>query len=762
MVKKVKPKQIQQKEFFTLKDWHAVVCIIGSVIIFFRDILLQNAYMWEDFLYQFYPIRNFAAASMAHGELPLWNPYTFNGMPFQADIQSALFYIPNLILTLFVSGGHLHFYWVELFVILHYIIAGIGMYYLVKSYDLNKLAALFSAIVFMLSGFMVTHTIHPWIIYHAAWLPLILLLFKKALLEKSLFYTIICGLVLGHSVLTGSPQVSLYIFLFLLFYFLSEFISSIKVSLKSALSTVPPAAGVIIIAIAITAIQLLPTIELAPLSNRAEISYEKSLEGSLNPEQLITIFAPKFFGEQSALTNTYWGPGGYGQYWETSIYLGIAVLILTIIALLTLYRNRFVVFFCIILLFSILYALGDGFFLHKSFFFYIPGFNLFRNPARMSLLFTFAASILSGFGLNELIKMQSANISKVNKVIIINLVTGAVIWLLVQLGLFQNASNPEYLAQIREMATRETSIFIFILVCIGVLLLGFSKAKISPVLLPILFILIQLIDINIFGSTQNNGKTSPTEYYKNTEQLVNYLKEDGKDEYFRINSRQGGNMILDRNQGMVDNIYMMEGYTPLSLKRIYPPASSWDKICDLLNAKYRISIDPANGNRSMTKSSTYLPRAYFVDNYKILSDEEKINQFMMNQEFNPKQTALLEEDPKFLSGARNDSSSGKADISSYKLNSISLDVSTPQNGILLLSEIYYPGWNAYIDGVKQKILRANWNLRAIPVTKGAHAVDVRFEPESFRRGAFITMTSILLSVIGIVYSLYKKEKRTTQ
>jgi uncharacterized membrane protein YfhO len=164
----------------------------------------------------------------------------------------------------------------------------------------------------------------------------------------------------------------------------------------------------------------------------------------------------------------------------------------------------------------------------------------------------------------------------------------------------------------------------------------------------------------------------------------------------------------------------------------------------------------------MTKSSTYLPRAYFVDNYKILSDEEKINQFMMNQEFNPKQTALLEEDPKFLSGARNDSSSGKADISSYKLNSISLDVSTPQNGILLLSEIYYPGWNAYIDGVKQKILRANWNLRAIPVTKGAHAVDVRFEPESFRRGAFITMTSILLSVIGIVYSLYKKEKRTTQ
>jgi uncharacterized membrane protein YfhO len=762
MVTKVKPIQIQKNDFFNLKDWHVVVCIVGSVIIFFRDILLQNAFMWEDFLYQFYPIRNFAAVSMAHGELPLWNPYTFSGMPFQADIQSALFYIPNLILTLFVSGGHLHFYWVELSVILHYVLAGIGMYYLVKSYDLNKIAALFSALVFMLSGFMVTHAIHPWIIYHAAWLPLILLLFKKALEEKSLYYTIIGGLVLGHSVLTGSPQVSLYIFLFLLFYFLFEFISSMKVSFKSALSKVPPAAGVIIIAIAITAIQLLPTTELAPLSNRAEISYERSLEGSLNPEQLITIFSPKFFGEQSPLANTYWGQGGYGQYWETSIYLGISVLILTIIAVSTLYRNRFVVFFFIILLFSILYALGDSFFLHKIFFFYIPGFSLFRNPARMSLLYTFAASILSGFGLNELIKMQKANISMINKIIIITLVIGAVIWLLVQLGLFQNISNPEYLTQIRQIATKETSIFVFILVCIGAALFAFSKSKISPVLLPILLILIQLIDINIFGSTQNNGKTSPTEYYKNTEQLVNYLKEDGKEEYFRINSRQGGNMILDRNQGMVDKIYMMEGYTPLALKRIYPPASSWDKLCDLLNAKYRISIDPANGNQSMTNSNTYLPRAYFVDSFKIVTDEEKMKQLMISPGFNPKQTVLLEEDPKFNNDEQNDSSSWKADISSYELNSISLTVSAPKNGILMLSEIYYPGWNAYIDGVKQKILRADWNLRAIPVLKGTHAIEARFEPESFRRGSLITMTSILLSVIGIIYSSYQKKKRTTK
>src|ERR1700690_985538 len=90
-----------------VKDWHAIVCILLLAGGFFRDILLEKAFFWEDFIYQYYPFRNFAAVSLRGGALPLWNPYTFNGMPFQADIQTAVFYIPNLLLTFFVSGGRL-------------------------------------------------------------------------------------------------------------------------------------------------------------------------------------------------------------------------------------------------------------------------------------------------------------------------------------------------------------------------------------------------------------------------------------------------------------------------------------------------------------------------------------------------------------------------------------------------------------------------------------------------------------------------------
>jgi uncharacterized membrane protein YfhO len=760
MGKKIRPNQLQQKVNFNLKDWLAIVIIITSVIIFFRDIILMKAFLWEDFLYQYYPFRNFAAVAISQGELPLWNPFTFNGTPFQADIQSALFYIPNLLLTLFVSNGQLHFYWVELFEVLHFIIAGIGMYYLMRSYKLESYSALFSAFVFMYSGFMVTHTIHQTIINHVAWLPLIVLLFRKAISEKSLLYTILCGLVLGHSVLAGFPQLSLYIFLFLLFYFLFKFILTLKDSFPKSLQIIFPALGVVVIAIAITCIQLLPTIEIAPFSARAEITYEKSLEGSLTPEQIITLFIPKFFGEFSATGNSYWGPGSYGQYWETNIYIGIAALVFVFLALYKSYRNRYVIFFGIVMLFSLLYTLGDAFFIHNVFFHYVPGFKIFRNPGRMALLFIFASSALSGFGLEALIKSQKSDASKLNRFIVICTGIGAVIWLLVQFGLFQNTIPTEYLQQIHEIVTKESNVSIILLLVISVVLFVFLKQKVSPTALAMLILLIQFVDINIFGSNYNNGTTDPSTYYSNTKQLVNHFKEEGQNEYFRINSRSGHFMVLDRNQGMVDRIFLMEGYTPLALQKIYPPTKSWEQTCDLLNAKYRIATDSATNKNYLEKSNTYLPRTYFVYDYKVITDEAKTKLFMQSNDFNPRNVALLEEDVHLTGDKNNNWSSWKANITSYKLNSISLDVFTPKDGILMLSEIFYPGWVAYIDGIRQKVLKADWNLRALLIKHGNHKVEIKFEPQLFRIGIWLSLISIGLCVGGIVYLFIAKKKAT--
>ncbi len=750
-----------------IKDWHAIVVIVASAVIFFRDILLQKAFMWEDFINQFYPFRNFAAVSLAKGELPLWNPYTFNGMPFQADIQSALFYIPNLIQMFFVSGERLHFFWVESFIILHYILAGVSMYFLTKHFKVDKLPALFSGLVYMLSGFMITHGIHQIIINHVAWLPLVLLLFTKSIEQKSLFYTILGGLTLGHSVLAGFPQLSLYIFLLLLFYFVFLFIVKLKeTNFNQAFSIIPIAAGFILIAVLLTAIQILPTLELAPLSNRAAISYEKSLEGTFHPQQIITLLIPKFFGEQSAQVSNYWGQGQYWHYWETNFYIGIAGLLFALFAFSIIHKNKFVLFFSIVFLFAILYALGDFFILHKFFFHNIPGFHLFRNPGRMSLLFTFSGAILSGFGLNEILKFSNpadnqASKKLLVKISLITILIGAVVWGLVQLGVFQQHQNVQLLQEIRDISSNQSNIMLAFVAVIALVIFIFNRYKISSFVFTVLILLIQFIDVHNFGFNFNNGKISPNEYYRRTERLTSFLKTEGEKEYFRINSRQGGNLILDRNQGMVDRLFLMEGYTPLALQRAFTIGSSWDKICDLHNAKYRIQIDEERQSMGLTQSTTYLPRAWFVYNYKVISEDEKIKEFMSQSDFDPSQIVVLEGEINLPQTQKRNIAwnSWKADIFSYKLNSISMDVSTPDDGILVLSEIFYPGWKAYIDGVEQNILRANWNLRALEVSKGEHRIEICFEPKPLFDGAIISFATIGLCGIGIVYSLRKKNKK---
>ena len=751
----------EQRTLPQLRDWQAIAAICAAVAFFFRDILLAKAYFWEDFLYYFYPVRNFAAVSMAKGELPLWNPYTLNGMPFQADIQSGIFYLPNLLLTFFVSGGRLNFYWLELEIILHYMLAGVCMYYLAKHFGITGMVALFSALVYTLSGFMIVHAIHQVVICQIAWFPLIILLFHKALNERSLQPMIIGGLILGHAVLAGYPQMSLYVYLFLLFFFLFELVRTWRASgWKGSAGISAKAAGFIVIAFAVTAIQLLPTIELAPQSQRAEISYQKSQEGVLSPAQLVTLVVPKFFGQSGAQGNTYWGPGLYWAYWETCFYIGIGALLCTLLALFLIRRNRYVAFFFGMILFSLFFALGENFFIHKLFFYYMPGFDKFRNPGRISLLFSISAALLSGFGLQYLLQSGSAEFKKIRNFLGGAAICGAVLTFAAYQGFLQPMTNAQLYEQISSIVTSEAKIALLLIVVVAAVLYALAARKISLTVGVAVLCIVQFFDVHLFGFDQNNHALNPETYYNRPAEVIAMLRQDGEAEITRINARQGSAMVLDRNQGMVDRVFMMEGYTPLALQRYLPPGKSWDKVCDLMNAKFRIQIDERNRSMSLATATSYNARAQFVYDERVFSDEGSLRSFMESDAFNPATTLALEE-PGGLSlhdSVRHDD--GKAAITSYATGALTIEASTPRDGYLLLSEIYYPGWKAYVDGAETKIFRADWTLRTIPVKSGSHRIDVRFEPDSFRRGMWITIVTLALCSAGMVYSTKRRSPQS--
>lgn len=97
-------------------------------------------------------------------------------------------------------------------------------------------------------------------------------------------------------------------------------------------------------------------------------------------------------------------------------------------------------------------------------------------------------------------------------------------------------------------------------------------------------------------------------------------------------------------------------------------------------------------------------------------------------------------------------------IAEYRNNSIVVNAETSHDGLLVLSEIYYPGWKAYIDGQEVEILRTDYNLRGMCIPKGKHEVVMRFESESFSRGRMLTLSTVVVCVVGIVASVVRSRQ----
>jgi hypothetical protein len=750
-----------------VKDWQAVTLLGVAVAVFFNGILTQRTFLWDDVLAQTYPFRAFAATSLANHELPLWNPYVFGGMPFQADIQSAILYLPNLALTLFVSGGHLSYYALEVMILAHFWLAGVAMYFLAKELGLEAIFALFSGLVFSLSGFMIVHAVHPVFVEEAAWLPFIVLLFHRALRRRSLAYAAGAGLAFGHAVLAGAPQISLYIGFFLGLFFLFLFAVEARTnSLRSALGTVPIVGVTFAIAVGVAAVQLLPTFELIPLSDRATFSFATAQQYRLSWVQMLSAIVPKFLGAEGPRESTFWASGDYGAYWETCFYLGIPGLLAILASLRSIRTNRYAAFCAVVVLLSLLLAVGDHFFLNGLFFRFVPGFSRFRGPARILLFLTLCGALLAGFGMRAGVYPERSEGSdpernegprRLEWTILAAFGAIALVCVLVWMGVFvPKVPEPVHgrvLAYVREKADWA---FGFTVAAAGTALL-LARRLIGPAVAVALVMLIQFGDVLEFGYDQNNGPVSADQYYLKARARIAPLLAANDRELFRVVTRSGRWVMVDRNEGMVDRVFQLEGYTPLALQRRLPPAPDVSRSYDLLNAKYRVVVDTQAGRMWFAAFPSYLPRAYLVHEARVM-DSAAVESFMRTGGFDPRRMVVVEEPLSLSTAGAPALSSDTVSISRYRLNSIDVDVRTPQPAVLVLSEIFYPGWRAYIDGTATRVLRADWNLRAVPVPPGSHRVEVRFEPSTLRRGAALSLIT-LLSALGMIVWPFVRERR---
>lgn len=744
-------------------DWQCFGILGILVGIFFAPFLTGRAFLWEDFVYQWYPFRQFAASTMAHGEIPLWNPFNFNGMPFLAEIQTEVFYLPMTVLTLFVRDGRLDVFWLQLVNILHYWLAGAGMFLLSRSYGLRRIPSLFSGIAFAFCGFLVLHAIHQVILVVVAWFPLILWMVRKALAADNWRWVFVAGVVLGHSFFGGSPQMSLFFYLFLFCFVIFEILATYGIrgaARPPALIAAAKSAVIVVISFGIALVQFLPTQELSSLSQRAQITFEKATEGSVAWPQIFTLLSPKLFGSSNVHGYEYWGPGPYWHYWETCIYVGLMPIVLFVFALWVLRKNRTVVFFGGIAVFAIIFSLGGNFFVYPAFFHYVPGFASFRNPARMGIFVAFAASLLSAFVLHHLGEEQAErNAAAYRRALRAILGVSAVALVLLLAGAFDGFLGVPADLQVRSRMHKEIGMSL-VLLCAGGGVLWLMTARRNPATwLGLLACAVLFIDAYLFSADHNTSPDDPTNHFRQAERVTTYLKQ--QQGIFRVNIRNPQGLMMDRNQGMVDRIFTMEGYTPLVLQRVHPPTDNAEKMFDMLNVRYITVTDTINRRLMMQERPQVLARAHMVYHVRVIHSEEELLAALKDPSFDPASTALVEGDfPHQFAASDSPRPAWKADITALRDNSIDLTVTTEREGLLVLSETYYPGWNAYIDGNAAHVYRTDYNLRGVVIPAGSHTVAYRFESASFEHGSWISIATLAACITA--WSVSWKRSRSSR
>ena len=144
------------------------------------------------------------------------------------------------------------------------------------------------------------------------------------------------------------------------------------------------------------------------------------------------------------------------------------------------------------------------------------------------------------------------------------------------------------------------------------------------------------------------------------------------------------------------------------------------------------------------------PRVIFADSYIVSSSDQETIDAIYDTSIDLTHTVILEKEPsEKIRTSDDDSTARNVRIVRYSMNSVTVSSDSGSDGFVVLSDTYYPGWHATVDGRKASIYRADYALRAVFVPKGQHKIVFNYLPDSFLLGLGISVIGVLLLVVYI-------------
>ena len=703
-----------------------------------------------------------------HSPLELWTNYLWSGFPAAADPQYESWYPLARLFRLLPYGFNA-------FMTLAYVLASCFTYGYVFSLTGRRFSALVSGTIFGMSGFLMSHLAHSAMLQAMIWLPLVIWSLEKLRRRFSVPWFVVAVVAAAANILGGHLQIFVYTWLLALGY-------AVFLGAKAGQGRpryVATCLAALTLAGCLSAIQLLPTLELSRLSGRTALTFEEFVSFSLPPRQLIHLIFPVLYGGNpySAYRIPYFG---VFNYQELNGYVGVLPLILAAVGAWVFRSQRLVLFWASVALVALFLVLGDATPL-AALLYRIPVVNYFRGPVRHFLEWSFAISVLAGFGVAAF-QASSASARLGRKVVV-----GAVMGLLASCALVwgyydrlrataaASASEIRLPSFIANPAVIVPALTFALSIAAFAIWYRVPRARARQIGLWTM-ILVNSATFGWFCEWRYLAIDAGTLQGS----FLNELKPDLDTHNQRILPVGGVGGPTDMYR--LYKLNNVLGYGPLMLKRyselsgistsgsISPAGlSERNHSIDLLAVAY--FLEPVNapstvppgarfqrvervGGATVFRNLRAMPRAWLVPEVQtapadsIRASIAESKPLPGGNDFDPQSIALIEEPLEFK--ASNPDPNGKIRIAQIANTRIDLESSSQTPSFLVMSDIYYPGWKASVNGVDTHIFQTDYILRGILLPAGRNNIRVEFRPWTVYAGAILsglTLAGLLVLLV---------------
>ena len=745
-----------------------------------------------------FPFREFAAASLRAGDgFPLWNPYQYGGMPYVAAMHGDIFY-PTFLLRL-VLPTDVAMTWSF---ILHLFLAGLLTFVFLRASGFAFFPALTGGAAYMMSGQIASLVSpgHDGKLYLSALLPLFLWSIVRGVRDGRRWAWGLMAIVVGLGVLTPHPQLLQYMLIAGGAYalFLAFDGGDVNADLPApprrvaaqrlALALVSIAVGFLI-----GAIQYAPVLEYVDWSPRAGgAGWEHAISYSMPPEELINTYLPQFSG----ILDAYWGRNNIHFHSE---YVGAAVLLLAGAAFASAggIRRRALWFWTGTLVVSLLWALGGFTPFYSIVYALVPGTKFFRAPSTIFYITVFAVAVLAAAGTQRALARQLSV-----RYLGGWLAAGAIVLALAATGALTNVGTSivgperfEWIAANQPAVVGGAVRSLAFVLAAAVLLLVYQQGRISAAATG--WALAALVGLDLWSVERTYWRFSPPadELYA-ADPIIEYITRETAQTPGRVLAFPLGPETSERRDPYMARGGQSSGLMHHRIRTVLGyhgnQIGRYDLFFDggvqlanpnlwqLLNIRYLLTNVPespfegarlvAGPVRNAAGSMAYLfempgdNRAAWVAPVIVKAEDEAVLATIREPAFDVRSAALFAPDAP-VQGVEVTAPPSplpiQARITRYAPGAIEvqLDQPAPAGSALVVSENYYPGWQARSGDRELAIGRADLSLIGVALAEGVREVTLTFHSEPYELGKTITLVALGLSLAVLVWGLVSERGR---